>query len=108
MLFSYLIETPVFPTDFHRYPLGGVVDEQMLVFGSERHGPGSSLPHTRTYRSNIRGDWSCKGVGVYTLPPHYGFTLIQSGLTDCGLTIQYQSYFKISRGIGRRLRYPSP
>ena len=44
MLLSYLIETPVFPTVFHRYPLGGVADEQMLVFGSECHGPGSSLP----------------------------------------------------------------
>lgn len=64
-----------------------IADEKMLVSSPERHGPGL-LSHThRTYRSNIRGDWSYRG-GRYTPFLHYNFTLIQSGLTDCGLTIQ--------------------
>ena len=69
----------------------------MLVSSPERHGPGllSQTPYLAVVILGVFravGGWE-----VYTLPLHYGFTLIQSGLTDGGLTIQYQSFFMVSR-----------
>lgn len=68
----------------------------MLASGSERHGPGS-LPPIPYLTIVILGVIEDTGGWGYPLLPLWAFTLIQSGLTDCGPTIQYQSYFRISR-----------